>query len=343
MVNLDYAATQAIAATPRPAPIGLVQANSDAPTDLISEGDLLSISVFESGSVSLFGRPTGATGGGTSATGSSQDTFPRLIVDQNGAITLPFAGVVEVRGLTANAAGAAIRNALHGRAVDPQVLVNVLSSAENSVSVLGEVRTPGRFPMSAHNDRLLDLIAAAGGSTKSASDVRVVVVRGDQTLSAPLNLLMEDPAQNIRLAPHDQIRLISHERKFSMFGAFGRVTETPIIDERLTLAAAISRGGGLDTYSADNSAVFVFRFERPAVAKALGVLTPASAKGVPVVYRLNMRDPNGFFFANNFEVQPDDMVYVPRASSIGVKKFLDLVSVVTSVTYTAAVTGANVP
>jgi polysaccharide export outer membrane protein len=170
-----------------------------------------------------------------------------------------------------------------------------------------------------------------------------VIVRGDTMISAPLSLLFDDPTQNIRLAPHDQVRLVSRDRKFSTFGAFGHVTEMPILDERLTLASAISRNGGLDTYSADNSAVFVFRFERPEVARALGATSPVTPRGVPVVYRLNMRDPSSYFTAANFEIEPEDMVYVPRSSSIGVKKFLDLVSVVTSVTYTAAVTGANVP
>ena len=344
LVNLDYRVAQTIAGVPAPAPVGLAQAGSDAPSDLIADGDILSIMVFEGGASPLFGRGSGlAAGTGLATPSQSQETFPRVTVDRDGSVTLPFAGRVAVEGLTANQAGVAIRAALKGRAVDPQVLVSIASSAKNSVSVLGEVRSAGRFPLASNNDRLLDVIAAAGGPTKPPADVKVVLVRGDQTFTTPLSLLLEDPAQNIQLAPHDQVRLMFHERKFSIFGAFGHVTENPITVEHTSLAAVISSNGGLDTYSADNSSVFVFRFERPDVAKALGVQAASTPKGVPLVYRLDMKDPNGFFFAQNFEMQPDDMVYVPRASSIGVKKFLDLVSVVTSVTYTAAVTGANVP
>jgi len=337
LIDLDYAATQAIASTPRPVPVGLADASSDAPTDLISDGDVLGVTIFESGATPLFARSATAVGA------SGQDTFPRVVVDRNGSIELPFIGQVYVRGLTADAAGTSIRNALKGRAVDPQVLVNVLTSPANSVSVLGEVRTPGRFPVSANNDRLLDIIASAGGTTKPIADVKVVVARGTTTLSAPLSLLLDDSAQNIRLAPHDQVRLLSYERKYSTFGAFGRVTEAPIVDQHLSLAAAISRSGGLDTYSADNSAVFVFRFERPEVAQTLAVHAVSTPKGTPVVYRLDMRDPNAYFVASSFEIQPDDILFVPRASSVGVRKFLDLVSVVTNVAYTAAVTSANAP
>jgi polysaccharide export outer membrane protein len=329
----------------------LSEANSTAPTDLISEGDVLSVAIFETGGTPLFGRQASSTaatpvvpGAATNlaASGSSQDTFPHVVVDRSGAITLPFAGVVHVVGLTPDAAAAAVRAALRGQTANPQVAVSVISSTENTVSVLGEVRTPGRFPISSHNDRILDLIASAGGPTKPAPDVKVVIVRGETMIAAPLSQLFDDPAQNIRLAPHDQIRLISRDRKFSTFGAFGRVTENPMLDEHLTLAAAISRNGGLDTYSADNSAVFVFRFERPEVARALGVVTPPTPKGVPIIYRLNMKEPSSYFTAENFEIEPADMVYVPRASSIAVKKFLDLVNVVTSVAYTAAVTGTQV-
>ncbi len=345
IVNLDYRVTQIINSSPQIVVAGLSGADSDAPTDLISDGDALSVQIFESGAAPLFGRQSLGAGAQSAMglTTQSESAIPRLVVDRDGQISIPYAGRVLVRGLTPAQAEGAIREALRGRAVDPQVIVGVLTSPQNAVSVIGEVRMPGRYPVSANSDRLLDVIAAAGGPTKPYADVNVVLVRGDHSITAPLWLLMHDPAQNVRLAPHDQVRLILHERKFSIMGGFGHVSENPLTVEHATLASVISANGGLDTYSADNSAVFIFRFEREDIARALGATAEATPKGVPVVYRLDMRDPNGFFYAGNFEVQPEDIVYVPRASSIGVKKFLDLVSVVTSVTYTAAVTSANVP
>ena len=84
--------------------------------------------------------------------------------------------------------------------------------------------------------------------------------------------------------------------------------------------------------------MLVFRFERPEIASTLGVTTAATPKGVPVVYRLNMLQPVGFFIANEFAVQPNDLIYVPRSDSTELRKFLDLVSLVSQVTYNLTVT-----
>jgi len=84
----------------------------------------------------------------------------------------------------------------------------------------------------------------------------------------------------------------------------------------------------------------VFRFERPEVAQALGVTQPATLKGVPIVYRLNLEEASGFFTANAFVIQPEDIVYAPRALSAEVGKFFGLVQQVTRVVYDLSVTSA---
>jgi len=134
------------------------------------------------------------------------------------------------------------------------------------------------------------------------------------------------------------VRLLYTPRKYSTFGAFGRVSEQQIEDEGLSLAAAISKNGGLDTNSANATSVLLFRFERPEVATALGVNMPSSPKGVPIVYRLNLLEPNSFFVANNFAVRANDLIYVPRSDVTELQKFLALVSVVSQVTYNLTVT-----
>jgi polysaccharide export outer membrane protein len=82
----------------------------------------------------------------------------------------------------------------------------------------------------------------------------------------------------------------------------------------------------------------VFRMERPEIAKALGVTAASTDRGVPVVYRLNLRDPAGMFVANAFEIRNDDLVYVPRADAAEVKKFFELVSAISRVGYDIRVT-----
>ncbi len=60
-----------------------------------------------------------------------------------------------------------------------------------------------------------------------------------------------------------------------MFGAVGKGAEIPIEDDTLSLAGALARIGGLNGQTADARSVLLFRYERPEVAKALGVDFPA--------------------------------------------------------------------
>jgi polysaccharide export outer membrane protein len=335
-VDLDYGVIQELATHPPAALTGLADSSGAAPSDLIAEGDVLAVSIFEAASGGLFPRSPDILGA------DSQQTLPRLVVDPDGNLPLPFAGAVHVAGLRPAGASNAIRLALRGRAIDPQVSVTVVESHANSVSVLGEVKTSGHFPLSPHNDRLLDVLASAGGPTRPPRDLRVVVSRSGRFADAPLNQVLDDPRQNIRLEPQDQIRVLDKPRKYSTFGAFFRDTQTLIEDDDVTLAQAIARAGGLDTNSANAASVVVFRFERPEIARDLGVVAPPTAKGVPIVYRLNLRQPQGVFIADNFDIRPNDLVYVARSDITEAQKFFQLLDSVTQLTYNVT-QASNIP
>jgi len=333
-VDLDYRTAVAVSASPPPPLRGLAAAGSDAPNDRIGEGDVLAVSVYEPGGSVIFASSSSLAGGDTGRiSGGTTEDLPHLTVASDGAVMIPYAGRVRVAGLTVVEAAREIQRDLRGKLVDPQVDVNLIGNAANTVTIVGEVRNAGRIPLAPNNERLLDVIAAAGGPTRAAADVTVSIVRGDTTVSTSLAALLRDETQDVRLAPHDQVRLFYTPRKFSTFGALGRVSEQPIEDERLNLAEAISRSGGLDTNSANASGVLLFRFERPEVARSLGVNQAPTPKGVPIVYRLNLLTPDGYFVADNFEVQTGDLIYVPRSDETELKKFLELVSLVSSITY----------
>lgn len=335
LVEMDYAVAERIRTLP-PRYLGSLAGvgASAAPTDVIGVGDTLQISVFEP-SGSLFG-------GGSSGNGvrSGTQTLPPIVVDRSGAVGVPFAGSVNVSGLTAPEAAAAIRRALVGRVGNPQVTVAIAEHPSSSVIVLGEVRQPGRAALTVNADRILDVIAAAGGSPRAVEDVMVNVRRGEQTFSAPLWTVTNDFDQNVRLQRGDQVNLAYHPRRFSTFGALGAVSQTEMGSGPVTLAAALSRVGGLDTRTANARSVMVFRFERPEVAQALGLTQPATAKGVPVVYRLNLAEGSGFFTAGAFMVESEDILYVPLAGAAEARKFFEFVQTVTRVIYDVSVTSA---
>ena len=334
LVDLDFAMSERLKAAPARSFTTLALASSEAPTDIIGVGDTLSVTIFEP-SGSLFGGRT--SGGNVQAANQS---LPPLVVDRNGAVAVPFAGSVTVQGLTPAQASAAVRRALIGKVGNPQVIVTTAGNASNAVTVLGEVRTPGRQPLNANHDRILDVIAAAGGSSRSVYDVTVRIQRGGQTYAAPLSIVTTEFNENVRLQRGDQINLVYQPRRFSSFGAFNAVARTDLPPGPLTLAEALSGVGGLDSNLADAKSVLVFRFERPEVAQALGIHQAATPRGVPVVYRLNLNEGSGFFIASNVQIEPDDIIYAPRSGAAEARKFFEFVQSVTRVVYDVSVTSA---
>ncbi|WP_433948627.1 polysaccharide biosynthesis/export family protein [Brevundimonas diminuta] len=334
LVDLDFALSERLKAAPPPSFSSLALASSEAPTDVIGVGDTLAVSIFEPGG-SLF------SGGGSSrnSAGSGNQTLPPLMVNRNGAVPVPFAGEVPVQGLTPSQASAAVRRALIGKVANPQVIVTIAGNASNAVTVLGDVRSPGRQPLSANSDRILDVIAAAGGPSRSLHDIDVRIQRDGKVYTAPMSIVTTEFNENVRLQRGDQVNLVYKPRRFSSFGAFNAVARSELPPGPLTLAEALSGVGGLDSNIANARSVLVFRFERPEVAQALGIQQPVTSRGVPVVYRLNLNEGEGFFIASNFQMQSDDLIYTPRAGAAEMRKFFEVVQSITRVVYDVSVTG----
>lgn len=334
IVPLDYAASEIIKAVPSPFLGSLAQASSEAPTDLIGVGDVLAVSIFEP-SGTLFGAGRSQT-----SIQAGNQTLPPITVDRAGQVSIPFAGRVDVQGLTSGQAADAIRRALIGRVANPQVVVSVAQPVSNTVTVLGEVRQPGRQPLTVNADRILDVIAASGGTQRPTEDVVVAIQRQGETFTAPLAVVTTRFDENVRLRPGDQINLRYQPRRFSTFGALNAIRETEMGAGEVTLATALGRVGGLNPQQANARSVLVFRFERPEIAQALGVDQPPTPRGVPIVYRLDLAEGAGFFVASNFEIQPEDVVYVSRAGAAEARTFFEFVQSFTRVIYDISVTSA---
>jgi polysaccharide export outer membrane protein len=70
----------------------------------------------------------------------------------------------------------------------------------------------------------------------------------------------------------------------------------------------------------------VFRLED---AKALSWPKPAVANAdgqVPVIYRINLRDPRSFFVAQGFAVRNKDLLYVSNAPAADLQKFVNVIA-----------------
>lgn len=101
-------------------------------------------------------------------------------VRPDGQITLPLVGDVSVAGLTPTDAAETITRRLDGLVLNPAVAVAVREGHVPRVSVIGEVRTAGQFPLE-REETVLHLIAKAGGLTEFAQPDAIFVVRkGDE-------------------------------------------------------------------------------------------------------------------------------------------------------------------
>ncbi len=110
-------------------------------------------------------------------------------VDQQGDIALPILGTINVAGETVSEA----REQIHDRLLkdqilkDPQVNLTVLEYTAPEVTIIGEVSSPGKYPLLAPR-KLVDVLALAGGTTLSAGN-QVQITRGsDAEESEPVLL-----------------------------------------------------------------------------------------------------------------------------------------------------------
>jgi polysaccharide export outer membrane protein len=151
----------------------------------------------------------------------------------------------------------------------------------------------------------------------------VQVTRRGQTSMRSLSALQRDGGAGLELEPGDRVLVLQREQFFFAFGAVNRPGEHPLTMEDTTLARTLARVSGLADTRADSSAVFLYRRQAPPS------LTPSNgtaAEPPRVIYRINLRDPRGFFLSGELRVQPDDVIYVGEAPVAEIAKVLQLVT-----------------
>lgn len=251
-------------------------------------------------------------------TGRPGTRIPDQQVGSDGAISVPYAGRIKIAGNTPAEVERRIEGLLGPKALDPQALVVIKRSVANTVSVAGEVVGGKRIPLSPGGDRLLQVIAAAGGAKAAVHDTFVRLSRGGVTATVSLAALVADPEQNIYAEPGDVLTLVRQRKTFSAFGATGKNAAITFTTERLSLSEALARAGGLLDDRADPRAVFLFRYEPVELVRALGQPIAAGApEGFsPIVYRLDLQEVKSYLLAKRFPVQDKDIIFVANAAAV---------------------------
>lgn len=297
---------------------------ADAPRMLLGRGDTVEISVWEAPPALLFGASAGDNR--TTLASGHTATLPTQMINGNGDINVPFVGLVRVAGRTTQDVESELMRRLASKANLPQVMLRLIRNASSNVTIVGEVSSSTRMPLTASGERLLDALAAAGGVRQPVSKMTLQVTRGTQVHAMPLELIIRDPKQNVLLHAGDVVTALNQPLSFTVLGAMVKNEEVAFEAQGISLAQALARSGGLHDSQADARGVFLFRFEE---AQALtwpeGVQKTPEGK-VPVIYQVDLTDPANFFVAQSFPIKNRDVLYVANAPAAELQKFLNIVT-----------------
>lgn len=86
------------------------------------------------------------------------------------------------------------------------------------MTVLGEVVSNRRMPLTPRGERLLDALAAASGPRQPVGKTTIQLARSGRTASMPLDTIIRDPAQNIVLRPGDVVTALFQPYSFTALG-----------------------------------------------------------------------------------------------------------------------------
>lgn len=294
----------------------------------IGRGDVLDIAIWEAPPVALFGTVGGDGRLSTPGSTARGTSLPEQMVDGEGRITIPFAGSIQAAGRTPQEIAHAINARLVGKAHQPQTIVRLVRNVAANVTVVGDIAQSNRFPLTARGERILDILASAGGVKQPVGKTTIQLTRGTRVASLPLETVIRDPLQNIRLQPDDVMTVLYQPFSFTSLGATGRNEELAFEATGITLAQALGRVAGLQDTRAAVKGVFIFRLEDPRALDpailATARLTPDGK--VPVIYRINMKDPTTFFIAQSFPIRNRDVLYVSNAPLADFQKFVNVVA-----------------
>lgn len=183
-------------------------------------------------------------------------------VDQQGDLALPIVGAVHVADKTATEARAEIQQKLKSGQIlnDPQVNLTVLEYAALEVTIVGEVATPGRFPLFAPRP-MTDVLALAGGLSAAAGNEILVTHEGKDAEPVSIHYSRATPpkaGEDTLVRPGDTVQV----RRAGIVYVLGAVTRPGgyIMQEdgTLTVLQAISVANGT-TLPASVGTIFLLR------------------------------------------------------------------------------------
>ncbi|KQP43482.1 polysaccharide export protein EpsE [Pseudorhodoferax sp. Leaf274] len=219
----------------------------------------------------------------------SPDLTVETRISDNGAISYPLIGTVELAGLSIADAERKIAQALRtgNFLVRPQVNIVLLQVRGNQVAVLGHASRPGRFPLDTANIRVTEVLAMAGGATATGADYVILTGTRDgrpyrKTIDITALFMVESSENDVAIAGGD----VLYVPRAPMFYIYGEAQRPGAyrIERGMTVMQALATGGGPTTRGSETR----LRLHRRDAAGVVQQTTPQFSDAL----------------------QPDDVIYV---------------------------------
>lgn len=250
--------------------LSLLAANGASAADYrLGSGDIVKISVFDHPELQLNTR-----------------------VDEQGQINFPLVGAVSVVGETAASAQKRIAMALEkgGFLKNPQVNLTVEEYRSQQVSVLGQVKDPGKYALDT-SSTVTDLVAGAGGVLSTGADTIILIRKlpNGQTQRTPIDTRSLYQGKSSAMDQPVQAGDVIFVPQAPVFYIYGEVQKPGSyrLEKHMTVVQALSVGGGITPRGTQRGIQIKRRGED---GKALSVSTSL-----------------------NDEVQADDVIYVKES------------------------------
>jgi polysaccharide export outer membrane protein len=279
-------------AAAKPAPGKLVAAPIDPNIQYLDyklgPGDVINVTVWDHPELTIpAGSYRSAEASGT-------------LVAENGTIFYPYAGIIQVNGLTVREVRDILIKKLATYIEKVQLDVRVVSFRSKRIYVVGEVANAGLLEINDIPMTMLEAVNRVGGFTTEADHANVLLTRGGQTYRVDLQALYEDGAtgQNVRLEPGDIVNVPDRQQnKIFVLGEVTKPGSYVMNKRRSTLAEVLGDAGFVNQLTSNPGWIYVMR----------------GSTDAPELFHLNASSPDALLLADRFPLQPRDIVYVDVA------------------------------
>jgi polysaccharide export outer membrane protein len=289
-------------------------ASSEVTNYKIGAGDVLQVIVF--------GHPELTNPAGT----TSSEGIQGQLVSADGTIYYPYVGEIKAEGMTLKELRQRLGKGLSEYIREPQVDVRVREYRSQRIYISGDIAKPCTVPFTDVTITVLEALDQCDSlATKEGGGVgvqNIILIRGDESTPLDLNQIYAS-GRPVPLRPGDRLLIDDSANRIFMVGEFSEQTALPYSTGGMSLSDAIADAGGVALGSADTSAIYVVRgFVDSQPTRDGGMQTVLR----PKVYKLDASSVSGLLLANQFELQPRDVVFAAPASFVNFNRALALIT-----------------